>query len=209
MQVHPLDDLPLYTSKAEAGATLLKAVPKKLINNPRVYQVNRLVEMTRPFEQNMKILKSSFTRESYQYVCFQVYLTLTVINFLVSTMLGLVFMYVYHRYILRDSISPKSSTRNNANKPVLHVPIECSTTVSANLSKRYHFRHSNEDTVAKVNSNLEPQMINPPEATSSSSVASQRFYDNYMLQKTPRPNRKGTMPLLRKKKKPRLSPLKD
>ena len=65
MQVHPLDDLPLYTSKAEAGATLLKAVPKKLINNPRVYQVNQLVEMTRPFEQNMKILKSSFTRECY------------------------------------------------------------------------------------------------------------------------------------------------
>ena len=36
MQVPPLDDVPLYTSKAEAGVILLKAVRKKLISSPRV-----------------------------------------------------------------------------------------------------------------------------------------------------------------------------
>ena len=40
MQVPPLDDLPSYTSKAEAGVTLLKAVRKKLLGSPRVRQVN-------------------------------------------------------------------------------------------------------------------------------------------------------------------------
>ena len=34
MQVPQLDGLPLYTSQAEAGMTLLKAVRKKLISNP-------------------------------------------------------------------------------------------------------------------------------------------------------------------------------
>ena len=34
MQVPPLDDLPLYASKAEARVTLLKAVRKKLVSSP-------------------------------------------------------------------------------------------------------------------------------------------------------------------------------
>ena len=63
MQVPPLDDLPLYTSKAEAGVTLSKAVRKKLISSPRVRQVNQLVEIARPFAQDMKLLKPSLTRE--------------------------------------------------------------------------------------------------------------------------------------------------
>ena len=66
MQVPPLDDLPLYTSKAEAGVTLLKAVRKKLISSPRVRQVNQLLEIARPFAQDMKFLKPSLTREFHQ-----------------------------------------------------------------------------------------------------------------------------------------------
>ena len=41
MQVHPLNDLHFYTSKAEAAVTLPKAVRKKLINSARVRQVNQ------------------------------------------------------------------------------------------------------------------------------------------------------------------------
>ena len=76
MQVPPLDDLPFYTWKAEAGVTLLKAVRKKLIGSPRVRQVNQLVEITRPFAQDMKLLKPSLTREFNQYVPFKVSFTL-------------------------------------------------------------------------------------------------------------------------------------
>ena len=92
MQVPPLDDLPLYTSKAEAGVTLLKAVRKKLISSPRVRQVNHLVEISRPFAQDMKLLKPSLTREFNQYVPFKVSFTLTVTVFIVSTVLHLVFI---------------------------------------------------------------------------------------------------------------------
>ena len=77
MQVLPLDDLPLYNSKAEAGVTLLKAVRKKPISSPRFRQVNQLVEKARPFAQDMKLLRPSLTREFNQYVLFNVSFTLT------------------------------------------------------------------------------------------------------------------------------------
>ena len=154
MLVPQLDDLPLYTPKAEAGVTLLKAVCKKLISSPRVRQVNQLVEIARPFAQDMKLLKPSLTRDFDQYVLFKASFTLTVI---VSTVLRLVFMYVYHRYNLRDRIFPKSSTKKITIKPVLHVPNECSPTVAAKLSKRYRFRPANEDNLAKVNLSSKPQ----------------------------------------------------
>ena len=143
MQVPPLDDLPLYTSRAEAGVTLLKAVPKNLISSPRVRQVNQLVEIARPFAQDMKLLKPSLTREFNQYVPFNVSFTLTVTVFVVSTVLHLVFMYVYHRFNLKDRIFPKRTAKKNAIKPVLHVPYECSPEVFEKLSKRYHFLPTN------------------------------------------------------------------
>ena len=61
MKVPPLNDLPLFTSKAEAGVALLKAVRKKFISSPRVRQVNQLVEIARSFAQDMKLLKPSLT----------------------------------------------------------------------------------------------------------------------------------------------------
>ena len=87
MQVPPLDDLPLHTSTAEAGVTILKAVRKKLMSSPIVRQVNQLVEIARPFAQDMKLLKPSLTREFNQYVPFKVSFTLTVTVFIISTVL--------------------------------------------------------------------------------------------------------------------------
>ena len=111
LQVPPLDDLPLYTSKAEAGVTLLKAVPKKLLSSPRVRQVNQLVEIARPFAQDMKLLKPALTREFNHYVPFKVSFTLTVIVFIVSSVLHLALMYVHHWFNLRVRIFPKPSIR--------------------------------------------------------------------------------------------------
>ena len=146
MQVPPLGDLPLCTSKAEAGVTFLKAVRKKLINSPRVRQVNQLVEIARPFAQDMKLLKPSLTREFNQYVPFKVSFTLTVTVFIISTVPHLVFIYVYHHFNLKDRIFPKMTAKKNAIKPVLHVPHECSPAVSEKLSKRYHLLPPNDKT---------------------------------------------------------------
>ena len=133
MQVSPLDDLPSYTSKAEAGVTLLKAVRKKLISSPSVRQVNQLAEIARLFAEDMKLLKPSLARKFNQYLPFKVSFTLTVIVFIVSTVLHIVFLYIYHRFNLRDRIFPKSSTKKNTIRPVLQVRKEWPLNLSQKL----------------------------------------------------------------------------
>ena len=203
MQVPPLDDLPLYTSKAEAGVTLLKAVRKKLISIPRVHQVNQLEEIARPFAQDMKLLKSSLTREFNQYVPFKVSFTLTVIVFIVSTVLHFVFMYVYHRFNPKDRTFPKKTAKKNAIKPVLHVPHECSPAVFEKLSKRYHLLPLNGKT-AEI-SPLPPKTATPEfhqKAASSSFAAPEPAYindDRFFRQKT-EPQQKGHYTTVEQKK---------
>ena len=189
MQVPPLDDLPVYTSKAEAGVTLLKAVRKKLISSLRVRQVNQLVEIARPFALDMKLLKPSLTREFNQYIPFKVSFTLTAIVFIVSTVLHLVFMYVYYRFDLKDRIFPRKTAKKNAIKPVLHVPHACLPAVCEKLSKRYHFLPLNEKTAEILP--LPPKKIIPEfhqQAASSSFAAPEPAYindDRFFKKKTP------------------------
>ena len=86
-QVSPLDELPLYDSRAEAGVKLLKEIPKGLLHNPRVREVNQRVDIPRPSASDMKILIPSFTREFNQYVSFKLFFILTAIVFVVCTVL--------------------------------------------------------------------------------------------------------------------------
>ena len=72
MEVPPLEDLPLYDSKVEAGVKLLKQVRKELVHSPRIREVNQLVDIARPIASDMKLLKPSLTHEFNQYVPFKV-----------------------------------------------------------------------------------------------------------------------------------------
>ena len=207
LQVPPLDDLPLYTSKAEAGVTLLKAVRKKLINSPRVRQVNQLVEVARPFAKDMKLLKPSLTREFNQYVLFKVSIILIVIVFIVSTLLHLVFMYVYHCFNLKDCTFPKKTAKRNAIKPVLHVPHECSPAVFEKVSKRYHLLPLNDKTAEILPL---PQKKTLPEfhqqATSSLFAAPEPAYTNNdrFFKKKTEPQQEGHYTTVDQKKEPPL-----
>ena len=49
MEILLLRDLPLFTTKAEAGANFLGTVRKELISSPPVRQVHQLVDIARPF----------------------------------------------------------------------------------------------------------------------------------------------------------------
>ena len=125
MQVPPLEDLPLYDNKAEAGVKLLKQVRKELVHSPRIREVNQLVDIARPLADDMKLLKPSLTSEFNQYVPFKVSFTLTVTVFIVSTVLHLLFMYIYHKYHLADRLFPKKLINNKFKvKPRLDIPDE-------------------------------------------------------------------------------------
>ena len=183
----------------------MKAVRKKLISSPRIRQVNQLVELARPFAQDMKLLKPSLTREFNQYVPFKVPFILTVIVSIVSTVLHLVFMYVYHRFNLKDRIFPKNTAKKNAIKPVLHVPHECSPAVFGTLSKRYHLLIPNDKTdeiLPLLQKKILPEFHQ--QAASTSFAAPEPAYindDRFFKKKYQSPNRKGTIQLSSKKKK--------
>ena len=137
------------------------------MSSPRVREVKRLVEIARPFAQDMKLLKPSLTWEFNQYVPFKVSFTLTVTVSILSTLLHLVSMYVYHRFNLKDRILPKKLDKKNAIKPVLHVPHDCSPAVSEKMSKRYHLLSTKNKTAEILPL---PQKKDYPWNWSSSSV---------------------------------------
>ena len=166
-----------------------------------------MVEIARPFAQDMKFLKPLLTREFNQYVPFKVSFTLTVTFSIVFNVLHLVFMYVYHRFNLKDRIFPKKTVKKNAIKPILHVPHECSPAVYEKMSKRYHLLLQNEKTAEILH--LPPKKIIPEfhqQGASSSFAAPETVYinDGSFFKKKTYPNMKGTIQLSRTKKKPAL-----
>ena len=77
MQVAPIDELPLHDSQAEVK--FLNEVRKHSLHTPRAREVNQLVEISRPFASDMKLLKPSLLKDFNQGVPFEISFTLTVI----------------------------------------------------------------------------------------------------------------------------------
>ena len=160
------------------------------------------MDLACPFAQDLKLLKPSLTREFIQCVFFKVSSTLTVIVFIVSTVLHFTFMYVYHGFNLRDEIFPKPSTRNSAIRLVPQIRRDCPEDISKKLSKSYHLiRHiSNE-------SSETPPMV--PQKTHFQNQLKQHhlhllLHKVFMIMfmfKT-QSQQEGTMPLWEKQKKP-------
>ena len=98
MEVPSLDELPVYDSHAKAGVKLLKEIRKELLQSPAVREVNQLVEKARPLASDMRLLKPCLMKEFNQYVPFKLPFTLTVVVFVVSTLLHLFFMFVDHKF---------------------------------------------------------------------------------------------------------------
>ena len=117
--------------KCSAKERSYKHCPKLPIS-----QVNQLVEIARPFAQDMKLLKPSLTREFIQYSTFQgvFYLEMNCFHRLNSDYI-LYSMYVYHRFNLRNKLFPKTPTKGNAIGPVLQVQNEYPLNLSEKLSK--------------------------------------------------------------------------
>ena len=110
--------------------------------------------------------------------------------------------------IILGTAFSRSHLRKKAIKPVLHEPNDFSPTVSGKLLKRYHFVPSNEDILAEVNLNSKLQTINPQEAAPSSSVASQRFHDNFQVTENTKSQQEGQYVTV-EKTTPCLIPLND
>ena len=145
MEVPPLEDLPLFNSRTEAGVKLLKQVKTELSRGPKAREVKHLVEIARPFASEMKLLKPSLVKEFNQYVPFKISCMLTLTVFVFSTILHFLFMYIYHKYHLADRIFPKLRALKKQKieaKPVILVDPKYESTVKKLKSKhqdRFHF----------------------------------------------------------------------
>ena len=124
MEVPPLEELPFYTSKAEAGVKLLKEVKLQLAKGPKNREVKHMIDIARPYASEMKLLKPALTKEFNQYVPFRISFMLTLTVFIVSTALHLLFMYIYHRYNLASKLFPSLLDKNKKRvraKPVMKL----------------------------------------------------------------------------------------
>ena len=163
MQFPSLDELPFFDSQAEAGVKFLNEVRKKLFHNPRVREVNQLVDIAYAFASNMKLLKHSLTKKFKRYIPFRLLFTLTVIVFVVSTVLHLLFMFVYHRFRVSERRflnEVKEESRKIAPKPRVHVPevhITALPALDKKLGHRFLFPQCNAFVASKK---LPPLWIN-------------------------------------------------
>ena len=92
MEVPPLQELPFYTSKADAEVKLLMEVKLQLAKGPKNREVKHMIDSARPYATEMKLLKPALAKKFNQYVPFRVSFMLTTTVFLVSTALHLLFM---------------------------------------------------------------------------------------------------------------------
>ena len=93
----------------------------------------------------MRLMKPALTREFNQYVPFKISFGLSLIVFLVSTVLHLIFMYIYHRFNLAAKLFPSFTDHKKQKIPaktVVLVPPEHQNAVShlkKKFGKRFHF----------------------------------------------------------------------
>ena len=77
VEVPLLDEIPLYTSKAEAGVMSLKEVKQQLANRPKKHKDKHIIDIARPYASEMKLLKPALTKEIIQFVLFRISVMLT------------------------------------------------------------------------------------------------------------------------------------
>ena len=144
MEVPPLDDLPLFNSRTDAGVKLLKKINKELARGPKPREVKHFVEIVRPFASDMKLLEPSLVKEFNQYVPFRVSFMLTLTVGVFATALHLLFMYIFNRYNLAIRVSKifEDLKRKLPLRQMVEVPTEHENKIPSLESKhgdRFHF----------------------------------------------------------------------
>ena len=89
----------------------------------------------------MKLLKTSLQKEFNQYVPFKLLVTLTVLVFVVFTVLRLLFMFAFHKFQLSERPFPKAVKADNRKisvKPHAHGTEEHLTDLPAFEQKPQH-----------------------------------------------------------------------
>ena len=90
--------MPYFWTKSAAGIALLKEVREHLIDSPKMRDPEKLLEIARPISSKMTQLRPSLSKEFDSHLSIKNSLLMSLISFLGSMVLHMVFVCIYHRY---------------------------------------------------------------------------------------------------------------
>ena len=98
-----IDDMPYYSTKAEAGIAMLKEVRETLLDSPKMRDPKKLLEIARPITTKMTQLRPSLSREFDSHLSIRHSLVMSLISFAGSMFLHVIVVWIYHRYKHRNN----------------------------------------------------------------------------------------------------------
>ena len=101
-----IDDMPYYSTKAEAGVALLKEVRERLLESPKMRDPKKLLDIARPITSKMTQLRPSLSKEFESHLSIKHSLIMSLISFAGSMLLHIIVVWLYHRYKHRHPNTP-------------------------------------------------------------------------------------------------------
>ena len=93
-----VDDMPYFSEKAAARIAMLKEVRENLPDSPKMGDPDQVLEIARPISLNMSQLRPSHSKEFDFQLSIKKFFFMSLIPFLGSRVLHMLFVCIYHRY---------------------------------------------------------------------------------------------------------------
>ena len=90
--------MPYFSTKSAAGIAMLKEVREHLIDSPKMRDPAKLLEIARSISSKMTQLRPSLSKEFDSHLSIKNSLLMSLISFLGSMVLHMLFLCIYHRY---------------------------------------------------------------------------------------------------------------
>ena len=98
IELPEVDDMPYFSTKSAAGIAMLKDVREHLTDSPQRRHSEKLLEIARPISSKMTQLHPSRLKEFDSHLSIKNSLLKSLISFLGSMVLHMLFVCIYHRY---------------------------------------------------------------------------------------------------------------
>ena len=114
-----VDEIPTYNTKIDASIDVLRSVREKFKILPSSGYQESLEEIVRPIVSEMRQLKPTLVRQMESYSPIKQSLVVSMISFIVSIGLHILFFYLYHRYSgVRNLMLHFLKIKNNDKKQI-------------------------------------------------------------------------------------------
>ena len=98
--------MPYFSTKSAAGIEMLKQVRDSLLEARKLRDPEKLLEIARPITSKMIQLRPSLTKEFEPHLPIKPSMFMSLISFLGSMVLHLLFVCIYHRYKHKHCLTP-------------------------------------------------------------------------------------------------------